>query len=216
MQDAKQPQSPAHYKTAYLSDLQGVRYRFQVLHARLQPRGHDLVYAYVNHRNQVGYIGSTEDAALRFPHERLDEALRWGATRLWVSRPIYRPPIPLRDAERRLIEAYDPPLNSATFVPALTPSIPVASSAPSSSEPGPQVARGLAVSRLSRVPVAGEGGDARRRPSTEKVGNASRGAGSGALTSPRLPNKFLLADGEVALQTLERIARAFDQYRRQQ
>ena len=59
------------------------------------------------------YIGKTNDVAKRLNgHERLMDAINQGATHLLVHVPGYKDLIKYTDAEQRLINYYDPPMNS--------------------------------------------------------------------------------------------------------
>jgi hypothetical protein len=206
MRHAPSP-NPSISKKAFMVDRHGVQYRFQVLHAEIQPRGRDLVYAFVNDRRQVGYVGSTEDASLRFPHERLDEFLCWGATRLWVSRPVYRSSLPLHEVEGRLIEAYRPPLNAMPAVPMLPAPTRYLLGAPALSDH----AYYAPLHRQARRPPV----NAYAEAMSERTSSLAPRRGGVPREAPRQrPLKFRSGDDEAALETLERIAKAFDRYRR--
>jgi excinuclease UvrABC nuclease subunit len=73
----------------------------------------DVVYAFVNTRNEVGYIGQAENLLNRQRgHEHRDAAMLQGYVRLYVHWQGPMDPIDFKEAEERLITAYCPPLNT--------------------------------------------------------------------------------------------------------
>ena len=97
----------------YFKDLGGVTYRFY-LHSFMDPLPmRDVVYAFVNADNLVGYIGRAENLQDRQRgHEHRNEALRQGFGRLYVHWQALGDPIDYKSAETNLIRAYCPALNT--------------------------------------------------------------------------------------------------------
>jgi hypothetical protein len=100
-------------KCGFMDDEYGLRYSFNIYSFDEPfPRALNAVYAFVAPGGCVQYIGSTEDTSVRIPrHERLFEARRRGANALWIHVPGSPPDIQFREAERRLIQYYNPPMN---------------------------------------------------------------------------------------------------------
>lgn len=73
----------------------------------------NVVYAFVNIDNVVGYIGRAENLQDRQgSHERRKEALREGFGRLYVHWQGMFDPVNFKTAEVNLIRAYCPQLNT--------------------------------------------------------------------------------------------------------
>ena len=95
-----------------------MKYRFVRLPIEARPDASESVYAYVTLRRGIlvmfpsfEYVGRAEELRDRLNHhERLAEAIRRGATELWVHTPSRHDPIGYYEAERRLIETYKPPM----------------------------------------------------------------------------------------------------------
>lgn len=112
----KPPPSPL--PEIWMQDGFGLTYKFVRYNLDARPDLHASVYAYVSIRQGVimtfpvlEYVGRAVDLRDRLDqHERLAEARRRGATELWVHTPGWSDPIGYFEAERRLIETYQPPM----------------------------------------------------------------------------------------------------------
>lgn len=101
--------------TAFAEDLLGMRYRFDVYDIRARPSGVEAVYWFAGLSASTYvplYIGRADILSTRLAsHDRIDEAIRRGATHLLVHIPGPADPIRFADVERRLISRFCPPLN---------------------------------------------------------------------------------------------------------
>ena len=100
---------------AYAIDGLGVRYRFDVYLIDARPDRVCSVYAFAARSGNwywPKYIGIAERFRDRHSgHERLREAKTLGATHVLVHTPNLLDDIQYKEAERRLIQYYGPPLN---------------------------------------------------------------------------------------------------------
>lgn len=101
--------------TAFAEDGLGMRYRFDVFDIRARPPGVEAVYWFAKLTESTYvplYIGRADILSRRLAsHDRIDEAIRGGATYLLVHIPGPTDPVRFADVERRLISRFCPPLN---------------------------------------------------------------------------------------------------------
>lgn len=91
-------------------------YRFSVYDIRDRPAGFAAIYVFARWTGagySPLYIGKADDLLARLcGHDRLDEALRLGASHLLVHIPGRFDRVTYTEAERRLIRRFAPPLNT--------------------------------------------------------------------------------------------------------
>ena len=91
------------------------RYYFEVYGISEILAGTNAVYMFCKFQSSAYcplYIGRAENLAIRLTeHERINEAIRHGASHLLVCMPDYTAQIYFIEAERRLIAHFNPPLN---------------------------------------------------------------------------------------------------------
>lgn len=101
-----------------LSGFDGVdtNYSFDIYEIRTIPSAFCAVYMFCKLEGSIYaplYIGRAENLANRLSgHERLEEAIFQGATRLLLHAPGHAARVGYIEAERRLIIRYSPPLNT--------------------------------------------------------------------------------------------------------
>jgi len=90
-----------------------VRYHFAVFSIHDRPDWTNAVYAFMTGTGTILYIGKASSLSDRLcNHERMDEALRRGAEYLLVHRPGATAQFPYEQAEKRLINALSPTMNT--------------------------------------------------------------------------------------------------------
>lgn len=100
---------------AYLTDNYGVRYKFDAFSAGRDVFGVNAVYAFAAWTGlgwRIHYIGRADILSERLKsHDKQLTATMMGMTHVLVHIPTELDPIPFKEAEKRLIAAYNPPLN---------------------------------------------------------------------------------------------------------
>lgn len=90
-------------------------YSFSVYSIHSMPTAANAVYMFCKLQNNIYvplYIGKADNLYSRLVgHERIDEAVRLGATHLLVHSPGFGARVSYLEAERRLIAQYNPILN---------------------------------------------------------------------------------------------------------